>query len=105
MSVLAVLLVQIQPLGPKIGFSAAGMWLLVAVENRTTSYTVRTNAAENAGLTAVFLPDPTVGFLPLIDLSASTPFLLQPNRFWPAVGFLPHLAEWKPWAIHLPTEN
>src|SRR5882762_9074047 len=99
---MAVLVVQIQPFEPKIWFSAAGMWLLVAVENRTTSNTVRTKAGAKAGLTAVFLPEPTVGFLPPMERSASTLFLSQPNRFWPAVGFLPHLAEWNPWAIHLP---
>src|SRR5215472_992661 len=122
MSCAAVLLEQIQPDGgpgdPALFFGSKncckyfGM-LFVVLAHRTTTEIGRRNFGVYFGLINVLAPVPTVGLLPLISCRTNLPCASQPNRFWVLVGLhagLPvqvefrHFAEWKVWAMYLPTE-
>src|SRR5258706_7935633 len=94
------------------------MWSVVAVENLTTSNSVRTNALVKLGLIVWLGAVPTSGLELLIFFRTIVPCVLQPNRLVPlepvlqtlplVFGVQPvlkHFAEWSFSAIHLPIEK
>src|SRR5215469_13119705 len=115
MSCAAVLLEQIQPCReavPKNRSRYFGM-LSGVLAHRTTTESGRRKFGVYFGLINVLAPVPTVGLLPLISCRTNLPCASQPNRFWVLVGLhaglpvqvaLRQFAEWKTWAMYLPTE-
>src|SRR5215469_9538053 len=81
--------------------------------HRTTKESGRRNFGVYFGLIEVLVPVPTIGLEPLMLCRTNLPWASQPNLFCVLVGLhggLPvqvafrHFAEWKTWAMYLPTE-